>query len=170
MGDVEEEIDEIDDEYEDDFDVDDEDGAATAHDAPHAARKTEPAAGSVSLASCTTGVFPGSDAQNTTAAAGVQREDETLEERIKRKQEEVPVLSVRVSVCLGAWHACMRGDTNARAVSGDDRCRWLGCISARRDRHLIRAEALCLHVVTRTQTRRPLQQDEKQMWRPGMLL
>ena len=74
-------------------------------------------------------------------------------------------------VCLSVWvHACMRGDTNARAVSGDDRCRWLGCISARRDRHLIRAEALCLHVVTRTQTRRPLQQDEKQMWRPGMLL
>ncbi len=102
MGDVEEEIEEIDDEYEDDFDVDDEDGAATAHDAPHAARKTEPAAGSVSLASCTTGVFPGSDAQNTTAAAGVQREDETLEERIKRKQEEVPVLSVRMSVCLRA--------------------------------------------------------------------
>ena len=102
MGDVEEEIDEIDDEYEDDFDVDDEDGAATAHEAPQAPRETEPAAVPVSLASCTTGGFPGSDAQNTTAAAGVQREDETLEERIKRKQEEVPVLSVRMSVCLRA--------------------------------------------------------------------
>ena len=102
MGDVEEEIDEIEDEYEDDFDVDDEDGAATAHDAPQAPRETEPTAGSVSLANCTTGGFPGSDAQNTTAAAGVQGEDETLEERIKRKQEEVPVLSVHVSVCMRA--------------------------------------------------------------------
>jgi len=40
---------------------------------------------------------------------------------------------------------CVRGDTNARAVSGDDRCRGVGCISVRRDRHPPRAQAHCLH-------------------------